>query len=258
MIRLLMLSLCALLSCGKSDKNTLKVIATPVPHAQMLEFIKPDLEKQGISLEVIEVDDYNIPNRALANREADANFFQHIPFLEAQIASFHYPLAILAKIHIEPMGIYSKKIRHLSELKDRAVISLPNDPTNEARALFLLHKEGLIQLDNLSNLQATVVNITSNPKQLQFQEIDAAMLPRTLDDVDAAVINTNFALQAGLNPLKDALALEDKTSPYVNIIAIRTDEEGRADLEALKIAMTSEKMRAFILEKYKGAIIPAF
>ena len=247
-----------LLTCCSKPKNDLKVAATPVPHAQMLEFIKPDLKAQGIELTIIVTDDYNMPNRALNSQEVDANFFQHIPFLEEQIKQFHYKIETLAKIEIEPMGIYSKKIDLLSDLKDGGVVAIPNDPTNEARALLLLQEHGIIQLDNSENLQATVLNITQNPKHLKFIEVDAAMLPRTLKDVDAAAINTNYALEANLSPEKDALVLESKDSPYANIIAIHTGDETRPDIQALKTAMTSEKMRAFILEKYKGEILPAF
>lgn len=247
-----------LLSSCSSPKNGFKVAATPVPHAQMLEFVKPDLKAKGIDLIIVVTDDYNMPNRALANREVEANFFQHIPFMEEQIKQFHYSIESIAKVELEPMGIYSKKIHSLSELKDNATIALPNDPTNEARALSLLQGQGIIQLDDSNNLQATVLNITDNPKSIKFIEVDAAMLPRTLEDVDAAAINTNYALEAKLSPLKDALVLESKDSPYANVIAIRIGDENRPEIETLKAAMTSEKMREFILNKYKGAVIPAF
>jgi D-methionine transport system substrate-binding protein len=244
-------------SCSK-PKNGLKVAATPVPHAQMLEFIKPDLQAQGIELDIIVTDDYNMPNRALNAHEVAANFFQHLPFLEEQIKQFHYQITNIAKIELEPMGIYSKKIKSLSDLKQNDVIAVPNDPTNEARALLLLQEHGIIELDNSNNLQATVLNITKNPLRLKFIEVDAAMLPRTLEEVSAAAINTNYALEAHLSPLKDALVLESKNSPYVNVLVVRTEDENRPDIQALKTAMTSDKMRNFILEKYKGAILPAF
>ncbi len=258
--RLTFISLLALLLSGCSSKSTngLKVAATPVPHAQMLEFVKPRLKAQGIDLIIVVTDDYNMPNRALADKEVDANFFQHIPFMEEQIKQFDYPIVSLAKIEIEPMGIYSKKISALSDLKDNATIAIPGDPTNEARALLLLQAHDMIQLDSSSNLQATVLNITENPKNIKFIEVDAAMLPRSLGDVDAAIINTNYALEAKLSPTHDALALESKDSPYANIIAVREGDESRPDIEALKTAMTSEEMKEFIMEKYKGAILPAF
>lgn len=248
----------SLLSSCFSSKNGFKVAATPVPHAQMLEFVKPELKAQGIDLVIVVTDDYNMPNRALANHEVEANFFQHTPFMEEQIKQFGYSIESIAKVELEPMGIYSKKIHSLSELKDNATISVPNDPTNEARALGLLQEQGIIQLDDPNNLQATVLNITYNPKQIKFIEVDAAMLPRSLADVDAAAINTNYALEAKLSPLKDALVLESKDSPYANVIAIRIGDENRPEIEALKAAMTSEKMREFILNKYKGAVIPVF
>lgn len=258
MIQLFALFLLLLTGCSSENKEGLKVAASSVPHAEMLEHIKPDLKEQGINLIIVVTDDYNIPNRALANREVDANFFQHIPFLEEQIKQFHYPIESLAKVEIEPMGIYSKKIHSLGELKENSTIALPNDPSNEARALLLLQKQGLIELDDEKNLQATELNIVKNPKHVKFIEVDAAMLPRTLEDVDAAVINTNYALEAKFNPSKDALVLEDKNSPYANIIAVRSGEENRPEIVALKNAMTSEKMRAFITKKYQGAVLPAF
>lgn len=245
-------------ACASPSKQRLKVAATPVPHAEMLEFITPDLKAQGIDLKVIVTEDYNIPNRALAQGEVDANFFQHIPFMEMQIKEFHYPIKSMGKIEIEPMGIYSKRIQSLGELQDGSVIALPNDPSNEARALLLLQEEGVIQMKDPDDLQATIVDIQENPKRIRFIEIDAAMLPRSLEDVDAAVINTNYALEAHLSPEKDALALENKDSPYANILAIRTEDENRDDLQALKKAMTSEKMKEFIEKKYRGAVLPSF
>lgn len=249
-----------LAGCSKTEtpKQDLKVAATPVPHAQMLEFVKPDLEAKGIHLNIIVTDDYNMPNRALAQKEIDANFFQHLPFLEEQMRQFHYRIEDFGAIEIEPMGIYSKKIKSLAELKDGTTIAIPNDPTNEGRALLLLASQGLITLDSSNNLHATIVNIKSNPKKLKFIEIDAAMLPRSLDDVDAATINTNYALSAHLNPERDALVLENKDSPYANILVIRIGDEKRPELIALKEAMTSDKMRAFIEKTFKGAVLPAF
>lgn len=250
--------LLSLVGCSSQSEKGLKVAATPVPHAQMLEFIKPDLKAQGIDLIIIVSDDYNIPNRALANKEIDANFFQHIPFMDEQIKQFHYPIESIAKIELEPMGIYSKKIKSLSDLKENAKIAIPNDPTNEARALLLFQEKGFIELNSSSDLQATTLNIKKNPKNLKFIEIDAAMIPRSLEDVDAAAINTNYAIEANLSPLKDALALESKNSPYANVIAIRIEDGNRPDLQALKQAMTSEKMKQFILKEYSGAVLPAF
>lgn len=252
------LFLSLLVGCSAAPKNGLKVAATAVPHAELLEFVESDLKAQGFDLIITVAADYNMPNRALADKEVDANFFQHLPFLEEQIKQFHYPIESIANIELEPMGIYSKKIKSLSDLKDHAIVAIPNDPTNEARALLLFQAHGFIELEDSNNLQATVLNITKNPKQIKFIEVDAAMVPRSLEDVDAAVINSNFALQANLSPLKDALVLESKDSPYANILAVRIGDENRPDIQALKAAMTSEKMKEFILQKYKGAILPAF
>lgn len=198
-MKLLFLNICcffllSLSSCSTEPKSGLKIAASSVPHAEMLEYIKPDLEQQGIHLYIIVSDDYNMPNRSLANGEIDANFFQHIPFMVEQQKQFNYPIESLAKIEIEPMGIYSKKLKSLAELKDHSLIAVPNDPTNEARALLLLQEQGLIQLDNTLNLHATVINIKDNPKNLKFIEVDAAMLPRTLDDVDALALGMKIRL----------------------------------------------------------------
>jgi D-methionine transport system substrate-binding protein len=256
----LLLTACSLLfqGCGSSNKPSLKVVASAVPHAEMLEFVKEDLQKQGITLEILVTDDYNMPNRAVAHSEADANFFQHIPFLNEQNRQFNDSLISLGAIEIEPMGVYSKKIRSLNELQDGAVVAIPNDPTNEARALLLLQTENLIEVNRNKGQAAMVLDITSNPKLLQFIEVDAAMLPRALDDVDVAVINTNYALGAGLSPQTDAIALESSDSPYANVLVIRKGDENRPDLIALKNALTSEKMRHFIVETYQGAVQPAF
>lgn len=243
-----------LLSCSR-DASGIKVAATALPHAEMLEFIKPDLEKEGIPLTILIIDDYNTPNRALADREVDANFFQHKPFLDEQVHSFGYPIESLTAVHLEPMGIYSTKIKKLSDLKENGTIAIPNDPTNEGRALLLLQKEGLISLDKKSALEATPLDIINNPKKIRFIEVDAAMLPRTIDDVDAAVINTNFALSADLT---SPIAKEGVDSPYVNVVAIHKASAERPELIALKEALTSEKMRAFIQEHYNGALLPAF
>lgn len=251
---------CIAFSChsAKQNPNVIKIAATPVPQAEMLNYIKPDLKEQGYDLEVVVMDDYNLPNRALADKEVDANFFQHIPFFEQQKQQFHYPICILAKIHVEPMGIYSQKVTSLNNLPDGAVVAIPNDPTNEGRALLLLQKQGLITIHSAGMNSITVRNILTNPKKLKFQEVDAAMLSRTLPDVSLAVIPTNYALQSGLSPQKNALALEDKSSLYVNVIAVRCDDLSEPKLLALKQAMTSQKMKDYIDSHYQGAVIPAF
>lgn len=257
---LALFTLILLTACGKGEQadNQLKVSVTSVPHAEIMEQIKPDLEEKGVQLEIVVADDYDVHNRSLAEKEVDANFFQHLPFLEEQIADFGYDIVEFGKIHVEPLALYANDYDAVEDLPDGATISIPNDPTNEARALALLARAGLIELDDLSNLKATVVNITANPRNFTFQEIDAAMLARSMDDVDAAVINTNFALAANLDPLADALLMEDEDSPNVNILAIRAGEEEREDLILLKEALMSDSVRDFILEKYEGAVVPVF
>ncbi len=244
----------SLSSCKQDKEKILRVQASSTPQAEILEQIIDDLKKEDITLKILVIDDYNTPNRALADGEIDANFFQHKPFLEEQIKQFSYHLAILTEVHIEPMGIYSKK-HTLETLGNENLVTIPSDPTNEDRALRLLEKAGLISLKEKSHF-LTILDIESNPKNLRFQEVDAAFLTRTLDDADAAVIPTNYALLTGLSPLKDALLLEDTNSPYVNIIAIQEVETLSPKLLALKKHIESEKIKEFILLKYKGAVIP--
>lgn len=243
---------------GKTDNSTLKVSVTSVPHAEIMEHIRPALEEKGLQLDLTVADDYNIHNRSLAEKEIDANFFQHFPFLEDQIADFDYEIQEFGKIHIEPLGVYSKKYASLDELPDGATVSIPNDPSNESRALALLHRNGLIELNDINNLKSTILDIKENPKNLKFQEIDAAMLARTLDDVDASVINTNFALAADLDPSGDALVIEDADSPYVNILTIRKGDENRKELKTLQETLMSDSVRDFINKNYEGAIVPVF
>ena len=243
---------------GTAKEVTLKIGATPVPHAELLAEIKPDLKEQGINLEIVEFNDYVQPNIALNDKELDANFFQHEPYLNDFVKEHKdVKLKNAGGVHIEPMGIYSKKIKDLKELADGATVSIPNDPTNGGRSLLLLQKAGLLKLKDGVNETATVQDIAENPKNLVIQEVEAAQLPRTLEDVDISIINTNFAMNADLNPMKDALFIEDKTSPYVNIIAVREDEN-RDEIKTLVKSLQSDKVKKFIEDKYKGAIVPAF
>lgn len=242
-----------------SDKKVvLKVGATPVPHAEILNEIKPLLAKDGIDLQIIEFTDYVKPNLSLNDKEIDANFFQHEPYLKKFAADRKLDLVNLVAVHIEPMGVYSKKLKDIKSVPDGAKVAIPNDPTNGGRALNILAKAGLIKLKDGVGISATVGDIVDNPKNLKITEAEAAMLPRTLDDVDLAVINSNFAMEAKLNPTKDALFIEPKDSPYANIVAVRKGDENRKEIQALKKALTSPEVKKFIEEKYKGAVIPAF
>lgn len=245
---------------SKADNGqvTLKVGATPVPHAEILNDIKPLLAKQGINLEVVEFTDYVQPNLALNDKEIDANFYQHTPYLDNFNKEKGTKLVSAGGVHIEPMGIYSKKVKDLAQTPDGAKVAIPNDPTNGGRALLLLQKAGLITLKDPKNLNSTVQDIAENPKHLQFMELEAAQLPRTLDDATLSVINTNFAIEAGLNPEKDALAIEDKDSPYVNIVVVRDGDQNRPEIQKLMEALHSPEVKKFIEDKYKGAILPAF
>ena len=243
---------------GADNKVTLKVGATPVPHAEILNLIKPTLAKEGVDLQVIEFTDYVKPNLSLNDKELDANFFQHIPYLEKFAKDRNLQLVSLVKVHIEPMGIYSKTIKDIKQVPDGAKISIPNDPTNGGRALALLEKAGLLKMKEGVGVNGTVANITSNPKKLQIIEVEAALLPRSLGDVNLSVINSNFAMEAKLNPVKDSLFSEGKESPYANIVAVRKGDENRPELQKLAKALTSPEVKKFIEEKYKGAVVPAF
>lgn len=243
-------------SGGSKEDKTIKVGASPTPHAEILEAAKPVLEKEGYELEVVEYDDYVLPNDALADGSLDANYFQHIPYLETTVKEKDYDLTYCAKVHIEPMGVYSNKIKSLDEVKDGAKVSVPNDSTNEARALQLLAANGLIEVKDGELI--TAKDITKNPKNIEIVEVDAAQVPSTLDDVDLAVINTNYALNVGLNPTKDAIVIEDSNSPYVNIVAIRTEDKDSDKAKALQKALNSDEVKKFIEDKYDGSIVPAF
>ena len=227
-----------------SVDTTITVGATPVPHADILNFIAPEMKKQGVTLKVLEFSDYVKPNMALADKEIDANFFQHKPYLDSFAKERGLKLSSLVAVHIEPMGVYSKKFKDVKSVPDGAKIAIPNDPTNGGRALRV-------------GVNGTPADIVNNAKNVKILEMEAAVLPRTLDDVDFAVINSNFALSVGLNPTKDSLFTEAKDSPYANIVAVRADDN-REVLQKLKSAITSPAVRDFILEKYKGSVVPAF
>lgn len=243
-----------------SEKKPTKLIvgATPVPHAEILSVVKPILKEKGIDLEIKEFTDYVTPNTALNEKQLDANFFQHVPYMEDFAKKKGIQLVAVAKVHVEPMGAYSSKIKSKDEIKDGAAIAIPNDATNEGRALLLLQKQGLIKLKDENGLTQTPKDIIENPKNLKFSELEAAQLPRVLKDVDLAIINTNFALEGKLNPTKDALFIEDKDSPYANVLTVRPDNQNDPAIQELVKALNSDEVKKFINEKYSGAIVPAF
>ena len=252
--------------CGGDDKKaasgdkkvTLKVGATAVPHAEILNDIKPALAKEGVDLQIIEFSDYVKPNLALNDKELDANFFQHEPYLDTFVSERKLALVSAGKVHIEPMGIYSKTIKNLQDIPNGAKIAIPNDPSNGGRALALLESAKLLKLKDGVGVKATVGDITQNDKKLQIVEIEAALLPRSMDDTDLSVINSNFAMEAKLNPVKDSLFTEPKESPYANIVAVRKGDESRPEIKKLMKALQSPEVKKFIEEKYKGAVVPAF
>ncbi|MDP4143029.1 MAG: MetQ/NlpA family ABC transporter substrate-binding protein [Bacillota bacterium] len=239
-----------------NDKKTIVVGATAVPHAEILEQVKPILAKKGYTLEIKVFTDYVAPNTAVQDGELDANFFQHIPYLTKFNQEKKTDLDYTVKVHIEPMGVYSQKIKNLKDIKDGDTIAIPNDPTNGSRALKLLEKNGVIKLKAADLV--TKLDITENKKNIKITELDAAQLPKVLGDVDAAVINTNYALQGNLNPLKDAIALEAKDSPYANVLAVKKENKDKPYIKALSEALNSPEIKKFIEDKYKGSIIPAF
>lgn len=249
----------AISSFGSGNAATvLKVGASPTPHVGILESIQPQLNKEGITLKIIEFQDYVQPNLALAEGELDANFFQHIPYLEQFSKDRKLDLTYIAKVHIEPIGVYSKKIKSLKDLKDKALVAIPNDPTNGGRALLLLQQAKLIELHKDAGLAATELDVVKNPKKLQFKALEAAQLPRALDDVDIAVINTNYALTINLVPTKDALFIEGSESPYANVLAVRAKDKDNPALLKLAKALNSKTVKDYIINTYQGSIVPAF
>lgn len=236
--------------------QTITVGATPVPHAEILEFVKADLANEGFELVVKEFNDYVQPNLATDSGELDANFFQHIPYLEEFNKNKGTTLVSVAGIHLEPMGVYSRKYSSFTIVSDGVSIAVPNDPTNESRALDIIAKTGVVTFKE--SALKTPLDIVSNPKNIVFKELEAAQMPRALDDTDFAVINSNFAMAAGLKPTEDSLVMEDKSSPYVNVLVVKAGNEESAKTKALIKALQSEKVKAFIAEKYQGAVIPAF
>jgi D-methionine transport system substrate-binding protein len=251
-----------LAACGqgarKTDANAPLIVgATAVPHAEILEFLRPSLAAAGTPIEIKVFNDYVQPNTQLAEGHLDANYFQTKPYLDEFNAARHATLVTVAGVHVEPLGAYSRRHKTLVELPNGADVALPNDASNTGRSLLLLQKAGLITLRDGQNPLQTVRDVTGNPKGLKFREIEAATLPRILDQVDLAVINTNYALDAGLKPRTDALALESGDSPYVNYLVTRADNQTDPRVVALATALRSQAVKDFIARKYDGAVIPA-
>jgi D-methionine transport system substrate-binding protein len=259
-----------LAACGASNDTSkssdskgltkLVVGASNVPHAEILEQAKPILKKQGIDLQIRTFQDYVLPNKTLASKELDANYFQHIPYLKAQNKEFGYGFVNAGGIHIEPIGVYSKKYKSLKDLPDGAHLIMSNSVADHGRLLSLLEAQGVIKLKSgIDKTTATVNDVIDNPKHLNFDtKYEASLLPQIYKngEGDAVLINSNYAIGAGLNPMKDAIALEDKNSPYVNIIAVRKGDENKKAIKALVDVLHSKEIQDFIIQKYKGAVVP--
>ena len=248
----------AAVAAFSAQAETLTVAATPVPHAEILEFVKPALAKEGVDLKVKVFTDYIQPNVQVAEKRLDANFFQHQPYLDEFNKAKGTSLVAVTGVHLEPLGAYSSKIKKIEDLPGGANVVIPNDATNGGRALLLLDKAGVIKLKDSKNILSTVKDIAENPKDLKIRELEAATIPRVLTQVDLALINTNYALEAKLDPSKDALVIEGNDSPYVNILVSRADNKDSDAMKKLAAALHSPEVKKFITEKYKGAVLPAF
>jgi D-methionine transport system substrate-binding protein len=271
LISVLVLSLFAACGSGETeepdvsgeDLQKIVVGASPTPHAEILAIAKELLVEQGYDLVIQEFVDYVQPNLALDSGDIDANYFQHRLYLDQFNVENETELTAIADVHYEPFGIYAGKTASLEELEDGAQIAVPNDTTNEARALLLLEDQGLIKLKENIGLEATINDITENPRNFKIVEIEAAQIPRSLQDVDMAVINGNYAIDAGLKVGTDALAIEDADSPtiktyYSNVLAVKVGNEDREDLQALAAALLSAEVKAYIEDTYEGAVVPMF
>ncbi|GBR74886.1 Methionine transport system substrate-binding protein [Candidatus Termititenax aidoneus] len=255
---LILISVLLLAGCApKTSKTTLTVGASPVPHAELLNLIKSDLARDGVNLKIVEFTDYVMPNTALLYGDIDANFTQHLPYLNSN-SEWAEKLRPAFSVHVEPFGLYSRRYKNIADLPDGATIAIPNDPTNGGRALLLLETHKLITLRKGAGLQATEKDITVNPRKLQFRALEAAQLPRALGNVDAAAINGNYALDAGLNPVQDSLIIEGAQSPYVNIVAVRRGQENEPRILALRQALCSPKVKKHIEDTYNGGVVAVF
>ncbi|MEV0901188.1 MetQ/NlpA family ABC transporter substrate-binding protein [Actinoplanes sp. NPDC049802] len=254
-----------LAACGSSDstagdKDTLKIGVSPVPHGEIIKYVKDNLAAaEGLKIEIVEFNDYVQPNVALSEKQLDANYFQHLPYLEEEVASKGYKFTALKAAHIEPLGVYSKTVKTLAEVPSGGVVGIPNDPSNSGRALSLLAANGLITLKDGVGVKATEKDITANPKNLQFKALEAAQLPRSLDDTAISVINGNYAVETGLKPATDALALENGAdNPYANLVVVRTGDETDARVVKLEKLLHSAEVKKFIADKYQGSVLAAF
>lgn len=257
LLRTLALASGVAMLAGLAGADEIKVGVTVGEHAEIMEKVAEVARDKGLRIDIVEFTDYVVPNQALNDGDLDANSFQHQPYLDNQIRDRGYDLAVIGKTITTPMGVYSTRIKSLDALPDGGSVAIPNDPTNGGRALLLLQDKGLIRLADGTGLTPSPLDVTDNPRKLRFLELDAAQLPRALADADAAVINTNYALDAGLNPA-DAIAREKAASPYANVIVVRNADREAPWAAALVEAYHDPRIRAFIEERYHGAVIPAW
>ena len=248
----------AITGAAFAQDKPLKIGVTAGPHAQIFEQVKKIAEKDGLKIQIVEFSDYIQPNAALAAGDLDANSYQHKPFLDQQVKDRGYKLVSVGYSVNFPIGIYSKKVKDVKDLQAGARFGIPNDPTNGGRVLLVLQDLGLIKLKAEAGLKATPLDVTDNPKKIRFVELDAAQLPRSLDDLDASAINTNYALSAGLNPQKDAIAQESAKSPYVNVLVVREQDKDKPWVGKLLKAYHSEEIRKFIQTEFKGSVLAGF
>ena len=249
----------SLFAAAAHAADKLVIAATPVPHAEILEFIKPTLAKEGVDLQVKVFTDYVQPAAQTNEKQVDGNFFLHRPYLEEFKKSHKNDIEVaVAKVHVEPFAAYSLKYKKAADIPNGATIAIPNDPSNSGRALLLLARNGLIKLKDINSISATQKDIVDNPKKFKFRELEAATLPRVLNQVDVALINTNYAIEAKLNPVTDSLFIEDANSPYANLLVAREDNKDSPAIKKLVAALNSPAVKKFIQDKYKGAVVPAF
>ncbi|MBO9647164.1 MAG: MetQ/NlpA family ABC transporter substrate-binding protein [Variovorax sp.] len=241
-----------------AQDKPIKVGVTGGPHAQILEQVRKVAEKDGLKIQIVEFSDYVQPNAALAAGDLDANSYQHKPYLDQQVKDRNYKIVDVGYTVNFPIGIYSKKVKSLKDLKEGARFGIPNDPTNGGRVLLVLQDQGLIKLKPEAGLKATPLDVIDNPKKIKFVEVDAAQLPRTLDDLDASAINTNYALSAGLNPGKDSIARESAKSPYVNLLAVREQDKDKPWVAKLVKAYHSEEVKNFVQNEFKGSVLASW
>ncbi|MBS7541907.1 MetQ/NlpA family ABC transporter substrate-binding protein [Ancylobacter oerskovii] len=251
-------ALAFLLAAGGAEAETIRIAATPGPHAQILEAVKPVAAAKGLDIKILEFSDYVVPNQALDAGEIEANSFQNLPYLDNQKADRGYKIEPVALTVNFPLGIYSRKWKSWAEVPDGASIAIQNDPTNGGRSLLLLQDKGVIKLKDGVGFKPTIIDIVENPKKLRFVELEAAQTPRALDDVDAAAINTNYAVSAGLDPVKGPILKEEAKGPYVNLIAVRSVDKDKPWVKTLVEAYHSPEVKAFVAEKFKGSVLTSW